>query len=459
MANVCETTITVIGLTEAPETFVKALSSAMFGIDLNNLEPDRWSENHSVDGKTWYVSLVNEYRQHRYAAKYCILYPHEPYNRLGVAAPRFYVETKWEPPINEIREASKAFPDLTFHLDWWVEQDGPSGQRVIRNGNDIDEICRPASCYLFDHALLYPRVSLLPAHIPFTLAQRGVLRLEDAIQIIEDLRGILDDDRFKNSSHTPFSDCRDKQKTEKLQAGLAALHESMVEQVTKLDFSGVFLEEQELPERYLAVVEANKALMETLGLELLLPAPGAAARFSILPFQVAIIEHPYRVVLPVLHYTNADPISGRYQKGTDGTTPPIAWELRYACLTPSDTMQIRRLPDEDQTPFDVDFIMTNASDRHFGYDLYRASTKALWRLDAELVKEVDQKAIEMASALAARVAGKSEITILDDFEAAEATLFPKRFPPAALSVTGADTWKQQNNQQEKDSGNTRSSTT
>jgi hypothetical protein len=52
MANVCETKITVIGLKEPPETFVKAFSKAMFGIDLGNLEPKRWGEDESMDGKT-----------------------------------------------------------------------------------------------------------------------------------------------------------------------------------------------------------------------------------------------------------------------------------------------------------------------------------------------------------------------------------------------------------------------
>ena len=52
---------------------------------------------------------------------------------------------------------------------------------MIRNGSDIDEVCRPASWYFFDHALLYPTNSLLPAHLPYTLAQRAALRVQDAI--------------------------------------------------------------------------------------------------------------------------------------------------------------------------------------------------------------------------------------------------------------------------------------
>src|SRR5579863_9733196 len=168
MANICKTRITVIGLKEPAETFVKAFSNALFGIDLDNLKPKQWGEDSSVDGTTWYASLVNEYREQRSSARYCILYPYQPYNRLGITAPRFYVETKNCPPVKELREASKAFPDLTFHLNWWLLQDGPSGELVIQNGDDIDELWRPVSYYLFDDALLYPMVSLLPAHLPYT---------------------------------------------------------------------------------------------------------------------------------------------------------------------------------------------------------------------------------------------------------------------------------------------------
>jgi hypothetical protein len=49
MANVCKTKITVVGLKKAPETFVKALSNALFGIDLDSLEPKQWGEDSSVD--------------------------------------------------------------------------------------------------------------------------------------------------------------------------------------------------------------------------------------------------------------------------------------------------------------------------------------------------------------------------------------------------------------------------
>lgn len=237
MANVCETTITVIGVKEAAETFVKALSKGMFGIDLDNLEPTRWGEDESSDGKSWYKKLVDDYREQR-RARYCILYPHEPYNRLGVTAPRLYVETKWGPPVKEIREASKTFPALTFHLGWWVEQDGPSGELVIRNGDDMDELVRPASWYLFDHAILYPRISLLPAHMPYTLAQRASLRVQDAIQVINDLADILNESRFTKS---PYASERDPVALEETKRTLQDLLGYMNNSAERLSFEGVFL--------------------------------------------------------------------------------------------------------------------------------------------------------------------------------------------------------------------------
>jgi len=90
----------------------------------------------------------------------------------------------------------------------------------------------------------------------------------------------------------------------------------------------------------------------------------------------------------VLLYTNADPTTGKYVKGADGHVPPIQWELGYVDLSGFNMKQIRKLPDEDQTPYDIDIIMTHA-DRAFGYEFNRASNKARWLQNPELVKEVE----------------------------------------------------------------------
>jgi hypothetical protein len=256
MANICESTITVIGLKESPESFAKVLSKAMFSIDLDNLEPKDWGEEESVDGKSWYRNLVDDYRRQR-TARYCILYPKEPYEKLGVTVPRFYVENKWAAPVKELREASEAFPELTFHLDWWREPDGPSGELVIRNDDYIDELLRPSSWYFLDNAVLYP-ISLLPAHLPYTIAQRAALRLEDTIYIIDGLSQILDDYRFTNS---PFTEYRDTEKTKKHKALLTALRASMLEGAKQLDFDGVFLETSALTTKFRrSVTRQNKTL-------------------------------------------------------------------------------------------------------------------------------------------------------------------------------------------------------
>jgi hypothetical protein len=240
MGNVCTSKLTVIGLTEAPESFVKALSKAIFAIDLDNLEPEKWGHAKGVDGRTWYGKLVNEYRQNRDALSY-ILYPLEPYQRLGVSAPQFFVRTKGAPPESELKQASKVFPDLTFHLDWWVQQDGPSGEVVIRNGHDIDAMYRPASWYLFDDAVLYPRISLLTAHLPFTLAQRAVLRVEDAIQSVEGLAAIMEDRRFTDS---PYEGERDSAAVDETWKLLQTLLSQMRMAAGDLTFQGVFLEDK-----------------------------------------------------------------------------------------------------------------------------------------------------------------------------------------------------------------------
>jgi len=254
MANRCKNTITIIGLQEAPESFVKPLSKAMFEIDLDAMDPAMWGEDSRIDGKSWYGALVDEYRQEgAYAAKYGVLYPKEPYERLGVTAPRFYVETKWRPPVDEILSASKAFPELTIHIAWWVLQDGPTGELVVRNGKLLESIKRMGSWYLFDWHVIYPTVSLLPAHLPYTLAQYGALRVEDGIDTIRELRRILDENRFTGS---PCQAHRDQEKVEQTRQVLNGLLDHFQNAAKKLTFDGVFINNATLQEDVLGEEES-----------------------------------------------------------------------------------------------------------------------------------------------------------------------------------------------------------
>jgi len=137
-------------------------------------------------------------------------------------------------------------------MDWILMQDGHSGEVVVKNGRIIELSERCGSRYLFDD-LIYPRANLLPAHLPFSLVQRATLRLGDAIDVVQDLKWVLEKWAFKNTSYTellsrPFSVYRNRQRFAKVRAGLTALIDSMSLQIANLDFKGVGLHELNPPD-------------------------------------------------------------------------------------------------------------------------------------------------------------------------------------------------------------------
>ena len=169
--------------------------------------------------------------------------------------------------------------------------------------------------------------------------------------------------------------------------------------------------------------QLTEDLMKSFGLDLIVPGEQLAVRFAILRFTAAIIKDPHRVVVPVIHYANADPVSGNYQKNADGSTPPIVWEVRYVCLRPGEVAQINRLLDDNQTPCDIDLVMTPIATA-LGYYYGRASKETLWTLNAEIVKKMNESAQRISDVFAAKLTNASDATIFDDFQAVEAALFP-----------------------------------
>ena len=198
----------------------------------------------------------------------------------------------------------------------------------------------------------------------------------------------------------------------------------MVDQAKRLDFNDVFLEEQDLTKIYPRVVESDKTLMQSLGLEHLLPELGKVVRVSILPFAVAITSAPCRVIVPVVHYLNADPVSGRYTKLPDGSFPSIEWEILYFCLSKTDMLQIQKLPDDHQTPYDFDIALEQSA-RRIGHELNRVSKQARWRTNPELAMEVEENAAEVSATFAARAANMPDITLFADFNVVQMALFPR----------------------------------
>ena len=246
----------------------------------------------------------------------------------------------------------------------------------------------------------------------YTLAQRGILRFEDAIHAIEDLIRVLDDHRFKNS---PFSPCRDVQKTKELHARLTALRASMGENGKQLHFAGVFLERQELIDKFPQIIEADKTLIRKFGLEPLPIEPTKTLRISMLSLKAASInDDPQRIILPVLHYLNADPSSGKYAKQDDDSAAHVEWTIRYLCLRPIDIARIKSLPDEGQTPEDIDLIVTPDPADGFGYNLSRISKHARWRLDPEIASRVNREAAKVDAEFGAKFASVPDVTIVDD---------------------------------------------
>ena len=127
--------------------------------------------------------------------------------------------------------------------------------------------------------------------------------------------------------------------------------------------------------------------------------------------------------MPVVHYLNADPVSGRYTKLPDGSFPPIEWEIRYLCLSRTDIMQIKKLPDDDQTPYDFDIVLEQ-SVRRIGHELNRVSQQVRWRTNPELAMEAEENAAEVSDTFAARVANMPDIKLFADFKAVQMALFP-----------------------------------
>jgi hypothetical protein len=236
MANICVSKIAVIGLKEPPEEFIKKLSKLMFDIDLDDIDTAKWGHP-EMDGKTWYRKIAHD--------KYpplCILVPGVPFVAAGVAVPRFKVETKWKPPYEQLLKASVALPDLTFSLGFWIDQDGPTGEIIIRAGKEIEHDVTPESWYLFDQ-IKYPRLSLLLRYIPMTLAQRGQAAIETARDFVEHVHGVLHDRRFIESPYDEYRDRKAVRETTKVIEALLAHCETAAK---TLSFKGVFVSDDEV---------------------------------------------------------------------------------------------------------------------------------------------------------------------------------------------------------------------
>ncbi len=49
----------------------------------------------------------------------------------------------------------------------------------------------------------------------------------------------------------------------------------------------------------------------------------------------------------------------------------IEWTIRHLCLRRSDVARIKMLPDENQTPYDIDLTVSPDAANGFGYNITR----------------------------------------------------------------------------------------
>jgi hypothetical protein len=218
VADICKNRISVVGLKESPEKFLKKLSKVMFDIDLDDRIPaDKCASLGVLVADTSFV-------------------------KCGVAVPRFYVQTKWQPAYEEVRKASQAFPDLLFHVYYQISYDGPFGEFVVRGGRLLEHTESGPSWYLFDE-LRYPSMSLLPKYMDLTLAQRGAAAIDDAIEMVKRVNDVIQSNRFTNS---PYHALRDKLKLEETTQTLVRLLCQMEQAAELLTFEGVLLPKEAL---------------------------------------------------------------------------------------------------------------------------------------------------------------------------------------------------------------------
>lgn len=94
-----------------------------------------------------------------------------------------------------------------------------------------------------------------------------------------------------------------------------------------------------------------------------------------------------QIVSLVLHYTNANAKTGRYEKDAAGHYPPIQWEIKFVRLSRSAFRRVSSLVEEDGAPQDIDITM-NHRDSGIGYE-YNKVSPARWKKNPQLVAEVE----------------------------------------------------------------------
>jgi hypothetical protein len=171
-----------------------------------------------------------------------------------------------------------------------------------------------------------------------------------------------------------------------------------------------------------------------LGLEPISSSRGAV-RFAMLPGKAAVVQNS-SAVIAVLHYLNADPATGKYSKGADGSMPMIEWQLGYLALSRSELDEIKNLEEQELSLYDIDIVMS-ASSPEFGRVFRRVCNRARWTLDPATEKQVKAVIVDASSELATKCTGRSGIEVFPDLRSAKRHIELSKSPKRSAHDQGA----------------------
>ena len=161
-----------------------------------------------------------------------MFFVNQPYEKFGLSVPRFCVNTKWAPPINQLIKASAEFPGLTFDIQWSVVNIPAKGEAVIINGTVEEE--RNSELKRQPRPVMSPMLDLLPTFLPCTLAQHGARTVEEAISVIQHFRWVLDELDRSDPNAAKCEAHRDRAKVDSIRQSLDRLLEQI--KVTREEF-------------------------------------------------------------------------------------------------------------------------------------------------------------------------------------------------------------------------------
>jgi hypothetical protein len=100
-------------------------------------------------------------------------------------------------------------------------------------------------------------------------------------------------------------------------------------------------------------------------------------------------ENELRIVALALLYTNADPKTGQKPKDKAGNLLPIEYEVGYVQLSRTNFRSISTLPEEEQTVYDIDIVMS-LRDSGTGFEFKKIASTALYKKNPQLVAEIEE---------------------------------------------------------------------